>query len=218
MIFDGGIIPADGMGLAGLPDISRDPSWLDSFPGDPWILGLVGVFLGLFGMPLSPYWVYLGLRLGGIQGFLVGWGAALVAMAIQFPLVRWAGKGLFFRLKNKSSRQNAIWEKLSRLEANAFGLLWARLAWVIPFVVVNTWAAMGRLPFLVFFFISGLSIAPNIAGIVFVGDFVGSWGKDTGVDKVAVFVLVGFGLIGFFVWLARRWMKEPELKMEKPVE
>lgn len=218
MIFDGGTHSAEGLELSGRPGIPLNPAWMESLPGDPWILGLVGVCLGLLGMPLSPYWAFLGFRLGGLQGFLVGWAAALVAMAIQFPLVRWAGKGLFFRLKNRSPKQNPMWEKLARLEANGIGLLWARLAWVIPFVVVNTWAAMGRLPYLLFLLISGLAITPNIAGIVFAGDLVASWGKGTGVDRVGVLVLGSFGLFGFLIWLVRRWVKGPDWGLEKPLE
>lgn len=210
--------PAEGLELAGSPGIPGNPGWMETLPGDPWILALVGVCLGLLGMPLSPYWAFLGFRLGGIQGFLVGWAAALVAMAIQFPLVRRAGRGLVDRLKNPTPGQNRMWAKLSRLEANGMGLLWARLAWVIPFVVVNTWAAMGRLPYLVFLLISGLAITPNIAGVVFAGDLVAGWGKGTGADRVGVFVLGSIGLFGFLVWLARRWVKGPEWELEKPGE
>ena len=44
--------------------------------------------------------------------------AAVIAMAIQFPLVRWAGKGLFLRLGKPNGKAGKVWEKLALLEAN----------------------------------------------------------------------------------------------------
>lgn len=218
MILEDGTNPAGSFEISGNPVVYGNHGWLESLPGDPWILGIVGVFLGLLGMPLSPYWVFLGFRLGGVQGFLVGWAAAVIAMAIQFPLVRWAGKGLFLRLGKPNGKAGKVWEKLALLEANGMGLLWARLAWVLPFVVINTWAAMGRISYLLFLMISTPAIAPNIAGIVFAGDFVASLGKGTGYDRISVIVMGGFGMFGFVVWLVRRWLKGPELVIEKPLE
>ncbi len=186
------------------------PGWMEALPGDPLILFLVGVGIGLCGIPLTPYWAFLGFRLGGPQGFLVGWLAALTAMAIQFPLLRRLGKGFLRRWQGPTQPRSELWNRLKQLEANGVGLLWARLAWAIPFIVVNTWAAMGKLPFSLFLGISALAIAPNIAGVAFTGDVLAGWGKGTGTSRFSILVLGGLGLLGFLGWLWKKWRNKPK--------
>ena len=188
---------------------NNNPAWMEALPGDPLILFLVGVGLGLCGIPLTPYWAFLGFRLGGPLGFLVGWLAALTAMAIQFPLLRRLGKGFLRRWQGPTRPKSELWNRLKRLEANGVGLLWARLAWAIPFILVNTWAAMGKLSYPLFLAISALAISPNIAGVVFTGDVLAGWGKGTGTSRVSILVFGGLGLLGFLGWLIKKWRGKP---------
>lgn len=37
---------------------NNNPAWMEALPGDPLILFLVGVGLGLCGIPLTPYWAF----------------------------------------------------------------------------------------------------------------------------------------------------------------
>ncbi len=184
-------------------------AWMETLPGDPLLLFLVGVGLGLCGVPLTPYWAFLGFRLGGPKGFLVGWLAALTAMAIQFPLLRRLGKGVLGRWQTQARPRSELWHRLKRLEANGVGLLLARLAWAIPFVLVNTWAAMGKLTFPLFLGISSLAISPNIAGVAFTGDVLAEWGKGNGTSRLSLLVVGGLGLLGFLGWLGKKWMEKP---------
>lgn len=68
--------------------------WLNELQPNQALLVVIGVLWGLSGVPLTPYWAWLGFRCGWHQGFLLGWLAVVAALAIHFPLLRYLGDKL----------------------------------------------------------------------------------------------------------------------------
>lgn len=178
--------------------------WLPDFPTNWALLVGIGVGWGLSGIPLTPFWAFLGFRCGWLQGFLVGWVAALTAMAIHFPLFRKLGNKLSASpwFTSRLGRHQAM---LTPYQADATGLVWARMAWAIPFVLVNAWAAQGTLKLPVFLVLSSLSIAPNIAGVTLSGDVAAHWNDPESRGPELAMALGMFGLAGLVGWLFKRW-------------
>ena len=68
--------------------------WLEILPSDPWLLTAVGILGGIMGIPLTPWWAWLGFRCGWQEGFALGWISALAAMTGHFLAFRMAGEKL----------------------------------------------------------------------------------------------------------------------------
>ena len=125
-------------------------------------------------------------------------------MAIHFPAFRKLGNKLT-RIKWFRSRFNRHQATLAHYQADATGLVWARLAWAIPFALVNAWAAQGPLRFPVFLFLGTLSIAPNIAGVALSGDVAAHWNDPESRGREMAMALGFLGLAGFIGWIFKRW-------------
>ena len=177
--------------------------WLNELQPNHPLLVVIGVLWGLSGVPLTPYWAWLGFRCGWQQGFLLGWLAVVADLAIHFPLLRYLGDKL---LRLRWFADKALWYQstLDRFQADAPGLVWARLAWALPFLVVNLWAARGKIGYLRFLALSSLAIAPNIAGVALSGDVVAHWNHPESNSRHLALALGLLGLAGLTGWAFRR--------------
>ncbi len=178
--------------------------WLQQFPANPALLVAVGIVWGISGVPLTPFWAYLGFRCGWREGFALGWVAVLVALAVHFAAFRLLGNRL-----GQSAWFDALMRRfqpvLERFQADASGLIWARLAWAMPFAVVNAWAAQGPLRLWQLMLLSGLALIPNIAGVALSGDVVANWNQPGNSTRHFAMALGLFGLAGLTGWVFRRW-------------
>ena len=178
--------------------------WLQLASTHPAALLLLGIVWGVSGVPLTPYWALLGFRCGWRDGCLLGWVAVMVALAIQFPLFRLAGSKLsqtvWFTAKTRRLQPT-----LERFQADSAGLVWARLAWALPFALVNAWAAQGPLRLWQFLLLSGLTLVPNIAGVALSGDVVANWNQPESNARHFAMALGLLGFAGLVGWALRRF-------------
>ncbi|MFM8932727.1 MAG: VTT domain-containing protein [Gemmataceae bacterium] len=178
--------------------------WLNGVPPNPPILVAIGVLWGLSGVPLTPYWAWLGFRCGWQQGFLLGWLAVVAALAIHFPLLRYLGNKLM-GIGWYAEKARRYQTTLDRFQADAPGLVWARLAWALPFMAVNLWAARGNLGYWRFLALSAAALVPNIAGVALSGDLVAQWNQPGGNSRHFAMALGLLGLAGLAGWAFRRF-------------
>ena len=177
---------------------------MNAFPSHPPVLVAIGVLWGLSGIPLTPFWAFLGFRCGWQQGFLLGWLATVVALAIHYPMLKYLGTKLM-GLDWYAEKANRYQATLDRYQADVPGLIWARLAWALPFLVVNLWAARGNLGYWHFLFLSGLALVPNIAGVALSGDVLANWNHPENNTRHLALALGLIGLAGLVGWAFRRF-------------
>jgi uncharacterized membrane protein YdjX (TVP38/TMEM64 family) len=131
----------------------------------------LGVVTLLALVPVVPYGV-IGAAVGAAHGFLLGgminWLGAWLAALVMFLLVRY----VFAEWGRKRMERYEAVSRLNHLiEKNAFlAILFARVIPIFPSPLVNTYAALVRVPFWTFAVSSAIGKVPVMLLFAFVGE------------------------------------------------
>lgn len=180
--------------------------WIKNGGGDHWALAVLVVML-LALIPVVPYGV-IGAAVGVAHGFLLGslinWLGAWLAALIMFVLVRY----LFAEQGRRRMERYAGVSRLNRLvEENAFlTILYARVIPIFPSPLVNTYAALVRVPFSTFAVASAIGKIPIMLVLAYIGDeLFSSW-------RHVLLVLLIYAVFLYAVYLGYRWWSRAVLK------
>jgi uncharacterized membrane protein YdjX (TVP38/TMEM64 family) len=166
-----------------------------------FIVVIFATVLALF--PVIPYPVVggvLGAAFGPVLGTLLTWLGSLIASLLMFLFVRYGYQEWGSKVLQKYDR---IGKVNVMFERNAFlTILFARLALIIPSVVINIYAALSRVSFLSYAAASSLGKIPAMLLVVMIGDSLLS-----GPRNIVISLVVYGGFLAVTLTFYRIWKK-----------
>ena len=169
-------------------------------------LGVLALYVvgGLIAFPITVLVVATGIVFGPWLGGAYAFGGALLNAAVTYRVGRWLGRDTVRRLAGQ--RLNRITRRLARQGVPAIVIL--RLLPIAPFTVVNAVAGASRIRANEFLIGTAIGIAPGIALTVAFVDRLGAALADPGFGTFAVLAAVSAVLVGWALFVWRRFGRD----------
>jgi uncharacterized membrane protein YdjX (TVP38/TMEM64 family) len=181
---------------------------LDWFRSSNHVLIVVAAATIMALFPVIPYPIVggvIGAAYGPVWGGIVTWAGSTAASLLMFAFVRYGYQDWGVGVLHKYKMTDKV---TTEFEKNAFlMLLFARMIPVIPSIIINVYAALSRVSFVVYAIASSIGKMPAMLLFAVVGDNIVSEPRNIVLTIVIYGVFMGLALYSYRLWGKRRILK-----------